>query len=99
MKTFFIAGRSKEFESASGQFLNTISGDSDSARGDGGLASLESGAGVYKASFRKVREFKSENKSEINVFYVFLGKEACVIFLIVFYFRNGKMYFCYGKSE
>ncbi|CAK5079689.1 unnamed protein product [Meloidogyne enterolobii] len=53
MKTFFIAGRSKEFESASGQFLNTISGDSDSARGDGGLASLESGAGVYKASFRK----------------------------------------------
>ena len=79
MKTFFIAGRSKEFESASGQFLNTISGDSDSARGDGGLASLESGAGVYKASFRKVGENRKKYKSEINAFY-FLDKKRVLIF-------------------
>ncbi|KAF7633992.1 hypothetical protein Mgra_00006620 [Meloidogyne graminicola] len=73
MKTFFIAGRSKEFESASGQFLNTISGDSDSVRvvdGGGGIASLESGNGIYKASFRKVRKIHKNTKyKEICILY------------------------------
>lgn len=50
MKTYFIAGRSKEFESASGQFFQNTVSDSDSARD--GLISGES-AGIYKASFRK----------------------------------------------
>uniref|UniRef100_A0A914I6Y5 adenylate cyclase n=1 Tax=Globodera rostochiensis TaxID=31243 RepID=A0A914I6Y5_GLORO len=48
VKTYFIAGRSRELESASGQMLLNVS-DSDSAR-EGGLVSGES---VYKASFRK----------------------------------------------
>jgi hypothetical protein len=66
MKTFFIAGRSKEFESASGQFLvNTIS-DSDSARD--GLVSGESG-GVYKASFRKVVYSLGKNNTPQSELY------------------------------
>ncbi|KAL3097460.1 hypothetical protein niasHS_003908 [Heterodera schachtii] len=48
IRTYFIAGRSRELESASGQMLLNVS-DSDSAR-EGGLISGES---VYKASFRK----------------------------------------------